>query len=168
MPISDYSDGKLQQLVNNYRLKNAIEGGPYTLAEALLEQRRRVPDGFGAHEVTNKIREFSQISGDGFVTYLQIWNAFRRDPWKANYSLKMVGNSLERVAHYCLLNNMPFFNILVVQKGTRSLADKAVQNIYNYYRELGVDVGLDPHAFIEREIERCRSFQNGELPTDPS
>ena len=134
----------------------------------LLQKLRHQRDVFGARDVAGKILEFSRGSEDGLVTYLQIWDAFRKDPWKGNYSLKMVGNSLKRVAYYCLLNNLPFLNILVVQKGTRNLADKAVQNIYKNYRELGVDVGIDPHAFIKREIERCRSFQNHKLPTEPS
>jgi hypothetical protein len=158
MPIGDYSKEKPQQLIDNYRRKDVTEGGPYTLAEARLEQMRRTPSRFDGPNVFRKIVEFSRSSTDQTVTYLQIWDAFSEEPWKANYSIKLVGAALERVAYYCFMNNLPFFNILVVRKSRGKLGESAIKNIYTYYRELGVDVGLDPDAFISREMERCRAY----------
>jgi hypothetical protein len=72
----------------------------YTLAEALVEQKRRVPDTFGARMVAIKILKVSRSSEDGLVTYLQIWNAFRTAPWKVAKQVKGVlkAETLEAVA----------------------------------------------------------------------
>jgi hypothetical protein len=154
MPISDLTDHQLDRFEANYRQKNKTEGGIYSLSEIMLEKRRRKPSEFGVREVAAKIIELAAASEDGLVTYSDLWSAFRGDPWTGHKSLKIISNSLDRVIYYCVTNRLPILTVLVVQKHTRALSRKAVEGIYESCRDLGVDVGLDPTAFVEQEIKR--------------
>jgi len=56
--------------------------------------------------------------------------------------------------------------VLVVRSSNRKLSSKAVENIFRECRELGVDVGLDPKAFVDKQIELSRAVVNDQLPDD--
>jgi len=165
MPISALSDKQLDQLEANYRRANKTQGGTYSLSEVLLEKNRRRPNPFGVREVAAKIVELARLSDDGFVTYGDIWKAFRPDvPWEGHKTLRIVADSLCSVIHYCVTNRLPVLTVLVVRGSNRSLSKQAVENIFRVSRELGLDVGLDPKAFVDGQIELSRAVVIDRLP----
>lgn len=167
MAVTDLTNPQLAAFIANYRKAGMTTGGKYTLAELLLEERRRSPSAFTPVEVARRIMAGAKASDDGRVTYLEIWQAFRPgEEWKGNASVKIVGGSLGRVVEYCIRNGLPIFSVLVVPTGTRKLTDQAIQNIYNECRELGVDTGIDAEAFIRREEARALAFVAQDLPRD--
>jgi hypothetical protein len=167
MPISDLSDEELDRFEANYRRENRMEGGKYSLSEILLEKKRRNPSPFGVREVAGKIIELGGASDDGLVTYGDIWNAFRpNSPWEGHKTLRIVANTLGRVIYYCVTNRLPILTVLVVRSNNRRLSSQAIENICRECRELGVDVGPDPMAFVENQIELSRNFVIDQLPPD--
>jgi hypothetical protein len=167
MPISDLSNKELDRFEASYRRANRTEGGKYSLSEILLEKRRRKPSEFGVREVAAKIIELAALSADGLVTYGDIWNAFRPGmPWEGHKTLRIVADSLYRVIHYCVTNKLPILTVLVVRGSNRRLTSEAIENIFNECRELGIDVGLDPKAFVDRQVKLSRAVVLDTLPTD--
>jgi hypothetical protein len=167
MPISDFSDAELDSFEVNYRKAGKTEGGKYSLHEVLLEKLRRKPNPFGVREVATKIIELARNSNDGLLTYGDIWTVFRPNtPWEGHKTLRIVADSLGRVVHYCVMNNLPILTVLVVRADNRKLSSKAIGNIYNECRELGVNVGLDPNAFVHSQISLSRAFSINQLPID--
>lgn len=166
-PITELSANELAANIINYRKAGLTTGGNYTLAELLLEQRRRTPSEFPHVALARWIVEHAKTTPDHHVTYLEIWQAFTSDlPWKANDSRRKVGNSLGRVIEYCVRHDLPILSVLVVPGGTRRLTPAAVQNIFNECRELGVNTGSDAAAFISREETRALEFLASDLPDD--
>ena len=167
MPISDLSDKELDQFEANYRRTKKTEGGKYSLSEILLERNRRKPSPFGVREVAAKIIELAAASKDGLVTYGELWNAFSpNSPWEGHKNLRIVANSLYRVIYYCVTNRLPIITVLVVRANNRKLSDEAIANIYMECKELGVDVGLDPNAFVDNQIKLSRSVVVDGLPKE--
>jgi hypothetical protein len=165
MLISDLTDHQLDVLEANYRRAKKTEGGKYSLSDVLLEKKRRKPSAFGVRELAAKIIEMVRLSHDGFVTYLEIWKAFRPDvPWEGHKSLRLMSDSLDRVIHYCVTNRLPILTVLVVRTDTRTLTREAVEGICNSCRELGVDVGLDPKEFVDKQMELSRAVSVESLP----
>lgn len=165
MAITDMTDNQLDVFEANYRKEKKTVGGKYSLSEILLEKKRRKPSEFGTREVAAKIIELANKSSDGLCTYGSIWSAFRPDaPWEGHKTLRIVADSLGRVIYYCVINKLPILTTLVVQAGTRRLSPGAIRNIYNECRDLGVDVGLEPEAFVSDQVRLSRSFVINELP----
>lgn len=164
--ISDYTDQELENFKKAYLKAKKIEGGKFSLTEIELEMARRLPNPFGVRQLAAKIKELGSISNDGLVTYGQIWKEFRPGiPWKANYSRRVVGQALGTVIYYCIKKQIPILSTLVVAGGKRELTDQAVQNIYDECKKYGVDVGLNPRAFVVKEQKRAREFPIERLPS---
>lgn len=167
MPIIDLTTEQLENLARNYRAKGLTEGGIFSLAEVLLELKRRKPIPFGVREVAAKIVELAQASHDGLVTYGEIWHAFRpNDPWQGHRNLRIVSDSLDRVVEYCVRNRLPILTVLVVQAANRELSSQAVTRICEECRDLGLTVGLDQNAFIGEQMQRSREIVINRLPSD--
>ncbi|MEY9424933.1 hypothetical protein ABH975_000248 [Bradyrhizobium ottawaense] len=167
MEIQQLTDEQLETIEQNYRRKNLATGGKFSLREVMLEKLRWKPNPFGTREVAAKIIELSRQSADGHCTYRDIWSAFRPDtPWLGNNTQAIVANSLGRVVQYCIINRLPILTTLVVQTGTRSLSEKAVLNIYNDCREMGVEVGGNPQAFVSEQAMLSRQVVVTNLPPD--
>jgi hypothetical protein len=165
MPISDLTDQQLDNLESNYRTAKKTDGGIYSLAEVLLEKKRRRPTPFRVREVAVKIIELARGSKDGLVTYGEIWNTFSPNtPWQGHKNLRIVADSLARVIEYCVTNKLPILTVLVVQTGNRKLSAQAIKNIYQECKELGVDVGLDPKEFVDSQIRLSREVVIDQLP----
>lgn len=163
--ISEYTREELDRFEVRYRERGLVEGGVFSLREILLEKLRRNPNPFGTREVAAKIVELARESEDGLCTYGQIWSAFRPNtPWAGNNSQSVVAFALGRVVHYCVINKLPILTTLVVQTGTRRLSDKAIGNIYNDCRELGLDVGLNPEGFVREQARLARRLALHDLP----
>jgi hypothetical protein len=147
--------------------RSKTEGGNYSLSEVLLEKKRRTPTNFGVRETAAKIVELSAASSDGLITYGDLWNASRpHTPWQGNKTQKLVSNALARVIHYCVVNRLPIITVRVVNAQNRKLSSKAIQNIYEECKDLGVDVGLDPRGFVDRQFELSRALVADQLPSD--
>lgn len=167
MAVTDLRTPQLTAFIANYRKAGKTSGGKYSLAELLLEERRRSPSAFPHVEVARHILTGAKASDDGRVTYLEIWQAFRPgEEWKGNASVKVVGGSLGKVVEYCVRHGLPIFSVLVVPTGTRKLTNQAILNIYHECKELGVDTGNDAQAFIRREETRALAFLAHDLPGD--
>jgi len=165
MPIADLTDDQLDNMESNYRGAKKTEGGIYSLSEVLLEKLRRNPSPFGVVEVARKIVELASISKDGLVTYGDLWKHFRpTTPWQANHSRRMVAHSLGRVIYYCVTNGLPLLTVLVVRGDSRRLSKQAIQNIYDEAKALGVNVGLDPKAFVDNQLVLARTVKLETLP----
>jgi hypothetical protein len=166
MPISDLSDKQLDIFEGAYRKAGKIVGGKYSLSEILLEKKRRRPSVFGVREVAAKIIELATESSDGLVTYGDLWKAFcPNTPWEGHKTLRVVADSLGRVIHYCIINNLPILTVLVVQASNRKLSDDAIRNIATECRELGLQVGPDPGAFVDHQKTLARSVIVEQLPS---
>src|SRR4051812_27978326 len=125
--VQEFSNSQLETFIGNYRKHKKSEGGKYTLAELLLEQRRRTPSQLGTREVAGKIVDLSKHSADNLLTYGELWQSVRPGhPWKGNATQKIVSNSLYRVIGYCVANELPILTVVVVQGGNRQLSQKAV------------------------------------------
>ncbi|WP_300974480.1 hypothetical protein [Sphingomonas sp. LHG3406-1] len=168
MPIESLKDSQISHVIRRYRERGLSEGGTFTLAELLMEQRRRLKSDLPTVGLAAKIVELARSSNDGLVTYKELWEAFRPgEQWVGNKSQQIMGNALARVVEYCVRHNLPVLTVLVVQSGSRKLDPKAVANIYNDARELGVDTGPDMEAFIARERVRAREVSSEKLPSEP-
>jgi hypothetical protein len=95
MAISDLTDKQIASVIKRYRESSKTEGGPYSLADLLLEQKRRSPSEFPVVETAKAIIKMSKASHDGLVTYLDLWNEFRPGvPWKGQGSQRTMANAL--------------------------------------------------------------------------
>jgi hypothetical protein len=167
MSVTDLSDEELERVKKRYLAAHKQEGGPFTLRDVLLEQLRRKPSAFGVVETARKIIELAAQSRDGFVAYGDLWKAFCPGvQWKANYSRRVVADALYRVIYYCVRNKLPILTVLVVKGDTRSLSEQAIHNIYDECKVLGVDVGLNPLEFVERESVCARGLVGTNLSDD--
>ncbi|QQS14071.1 MAG: hypothetical protein IPK81_07780 [Rhodospirillales bacterium] len=167
MPISDLTDDQLENLHNNYRRMDRTGGGKYSLAEVLLERRRRLPSPFDTREVAQRIIELSKKSEDNLLTYGQLWASFRPNtPWQGRHSQQVMSNTLERVISYCIRNELPILTVLVVQSAARQLSPEAVARICRECTELGVDTGVDALSFINDQIDRSKRLVVENLPTE--
>ena len=167
MGIESLTDRQVSLMISRYEERELIEGGRYSLAELKMEQLRRVQSPLPYVEVARTIVELATKSDDGLITYRDIWDAFRPgEPWRWPVSNNTVNPSLQRVVEYCVRNSLPILTVLVVQEGKRKLSPEAVQNIFNEARALGVDVGHDAVAFIDRERGRARNVVAANLPDD--
>jgi hypothetical protein len=167
MLIAGLTDEQLEVFVENYRNRDAIVGGKFSLGEVLLEQIRRKPTEFPPREMAEKIIELVQNSEDGVCTYGELWSEFRpADRWEGNKTQKKVTNGLAHVIRYCRSHNLPILSTLVVKAGKRQLEPKAVRNIYEFCRDLGLDVGLDPEGFVTKQAELARALCINDLPIE--
>lgn len=165
MTIADLSAKELDNLEANYIRLGKTTGGKYSLHEARLEKLRRQPNPFGTRESFIKIIELAKDSTDGKLTYGDLWSAFRPDEkWKGQGTATIVKQALGRVAVYCVDHGLPIVTVLVVHSGNRELSAKAKENIFNAARDLGVDVGVDPEAFVERQIVGAMRISTDDLP----
>ena len=167
MPISNLSDADLSAFAENYRRAGKTEGGKYTLIEILMEERRRLPSFQSPRTITQRIVELAKISPDKRVSYGELWSSFNPDlKWEGHKTQKIVRDALARVIHYCVEKHLPIVTVLVVRQGPRTLTADAIQNIYDECKALGVDVGLDPVAFVTTETDRSQRLASGDLPAE--
>lgn len=165
MAIADLSAKELENLEANYMRLGKTTGGKYSLQEVRLEKLRRQPNPFGTREAFIKIIELAKGSPDGRLTYGDFWSAFRPDEkWKGQGTATIVKQALGRVAAYCVDHNLPIVTTLVVHSANRELSAKAKENIFNAARDLGVDVGADPTAFIDKQVAGAMAITVRDLP----
>lgn len=167
MTIEDLNPDQIASIIRRYRERGLTEGGNWSLADLLMEQRRRIKSDLPPVEVARKIIEQASASTDGLTTYKDIWSAFRPgEDWIGNKSQQIVANGLARVVEYCVRNGLPILTVLVVQSGGRKLDPKAIANIYNDARELGLPVTGDMQAFIDDQREKARAVVASQLPDE--
>lgn len=156
--LAKISDSALKDLIARMREAQDTSKAPYTLAQLLMEEGRRTRVGaFPTIEAAQKVLELAQSSPDGLTTYKEVYHAFRPDAeWKGNAPQNEVTNALGRVGVFCIANGLPLISTLVVNSGTRDLTEDARNNLYNFARERGVDVGSDRDTFIAHHQERAR------------
>ena len=87
-------------------------------------------------------------------------------PWEGHKNLRIVADSLFRVIRYCVMHQLPILTVLVVRGSNRRLSAQAIENIYQECRELGVDVGPDPKAFVDSQIKLSREVIVAQLPSE--
>lgn len=165
MTIANLTAKELNNLEANYVRLGMTTGGKYSLHEARLEKLRRQPNPFGTRESFIKIIELAKGSTDGKLTYGDLWAAFRpNEKWRGQGTATIVKQALGRVAAYCVDHGLPIVTVLVVHSANRELSTKAKENIFNAARDLGVDVGADPEAFVEQQIVGAMRISPDDLP----
>lgn len=158
-PISLLTGEQLDNLENNYRRKNKIAGGRWSLSEVLQEKQRHLADENDGESVFRFILANSRRSPDLRTTYADIHRAIRPNKrWTGNSSQRLVNRVLHGVIQYCVANNHPIVTSLVVQTETRQLAQDAIENIYETCRALGCDVGPSAYNFVARQIASSRQL----------
>ena len=164
-PVEKLSDSELKAIEENYRKKEAVEGGPYPLSIVLLERLRRRPCELNPRLVSEFIINQSKKELDQLITYGQIWDHFLPDQkWTGHKSLKLISDVLYKIVYLCVINNVSIITTLVVQANIRTLSDEAIQNIYHTAKELGVSVGSDPCAFVENHRRNSLVLNSEDLP----
>lgn len=167
MSVSGLSDKQLEAFIANYRRQEKVTGGKFSLHELLLEQRRRIKSPFPPREVAKAIVELAQASGDGLVSYKQVWEVFRPGAvWIGNAPRAEMAKALAQVIAYCVDNDLPLLSTLVVRAGQRSQSKDAIANICNEARSLGLGVGPDPAAFVLGQQQEARALAVDRLPAD--
>ena len=167
MELSSWGDDKIERMIANYREKGVTEGGVVSLAELLVAQRRRIKSEIDTVALAKAIVTNAKAAADGLTTYKDLWTQFRPgESWVGNKSQQIMGKALSRVVGYCVDHRLPILTVLVVQSGSRTLDPKAVANIVNDARDLGVEVGPEPEKFIERQRELARAVADDALPDD--
>lgn len=165
--LSEYSPRELQSFIRKYEDAGLLEGGVYTLAELKLELLRRNPSPKSPREIFQFIVEHTGKHPAGNVTYGEVWSFLFPDAeWQGNHSGKTVGNALGTVIAYSVRHGLPIVSTLVVRSGSRRLSTQAIQNIYNEAKLYGVEVGLSPKEFVDREAQRSKSVDLTDLPND--
>jgi hypothetical protein len=76
MGIESLKDSQIADNIRRYREAEVATGGHFTLADLLLEQRRRTPAPFPAGEVAKRILEIAALSRDRRASYLDLWTSF--------------------------------------------------------------------------------------------
>lgn len=167
MNITTLKDSQIKDNIRRYREQNKETGGFYSLAQLLQEQHRRSKRGrFPTHETAQHIIRLSAASPDGLTTYGAIWSAFRPDePWGLA-SRSEVTNALERVGYYCVRHGLPLIITLVVNGSKNELTPQAKDNIYNAWRERGLQSATDRDSFIEAQQKASRQLALEALPTE--
>jgi hypothetical protein len=163
--IEDLSPDELKRFIANYKREGKTDGGIYPLSDLLIEQLRRSDTPRSPKDVLRFVVESASASEDGKTTYHDVWRFLHPDtPWKGNHSIKVVGSTLGAVIAYSVRNGLPIVSTWVVQSGTRKLADRAIQNIYDECKSYGLDVGLVPAEFVARETKRAKQISLTSLP----
>ena len=149
MSVQNLTAEELKNMAANYRRAGKEVGGKYSLAEILLEQRRRDAGSVDVSKVFDIVCRQSAASADGLTTYGEVWSElFPETPWKGNHSQTVMGRALGGVLAHCINNGLPIVSVLVVNQGDRELTPKAVRNIYDECKSLGAEVGLIPDHFV--------------------
>ncbi len=71
---------------------------------------------------------------------------------------------LGHVLAYCHQNRLPMLTVLVVTRSERTLTDAAVDNICEDCLEMGIEVGPDRRAFVERQASESLKVVAAHLP----
>jgi hypothetical protein len=165
--IEAWDDRKIAQMIANYRRNGVSEGGVVPLSDLLVERLRRTKSDIDTVALAKAIVANAAVSTDGLTTYKELWTEFRPgEEWVGNKSQQIMGNALSRVVSYCVRHRLPILTVLVVQSGTRALDPKAITNIANDSRELGLDVGPDPSAFVDRQRDLAREVVVEAMPEE--
>lgn len=156
MSIQNLSDEELVNFMQNYRNAGKTEGGKYSLTELYAEELRRKGKSYSGEDVVKKILELSKMSGDGLVTYKQVWSSFCPDrEWKGNSTQNEVANMLFSAIYYCASlkeKSFPIVTSLVVRQTSRKADKAAKQNIFDTARNCGIDTGHDVEAFYKAQM----------------
>lgn len=167
MDIKDRDDKEIQNFIANYREAGKTEGGIYSLEELLLEDLRRRGGTYSGREVTEKVLSLAKNSSDGRTTYGELWERlYPEEKWTGQNNIKTIGKNLNSAIYYCVTNGLPVVSVLVVPATARKLTDKAVSNIYETCKELGVDTGPVQADFIQRQTEKALKLIVSDLPSE--
>lgn len=158
MGIGGLSDPEIVTNIRNYRKAGKEVGGKYSLAELLLEQRRRIPSPFPPCDVAKAIVELASQSPDGLVTYKELWHCFEPElSWQGHASQGKLGKALGRVIALCVDEGWPILTTLVVRTDNRKHSAKAIENIYDEAKALNLEVGLVPMKFVADQQSKSRN-----------
>lgn len=168
MSIEGISVDRLRDMERRYVERGLTTGGPYSLFEIRVELRRRLPSDFDVREVARKIIELARASPTQLTTYKAVWDSLLPGrPWKGNHSQQMMANAFGKVIAYCHRHQLPALTVLVVNGSKGTLTAKAILNIANECRELGMNTEPNDRAFVERQAEEARAIALDGLPVEP-
>jgi hypothetical protein len=168
LSIEDISIDRLRDMERRYVERGVTTGGPHSLYEIRIELRRRLPSDFDVRKVASTIIELARASPTQLTTYKAVWDALLPGRvWKGNHSQQILANAFGKVIAYCHRHQLPVLTALVVNGSMGTLTDKAVFNIANECRELGMNTEPNDRAFVERQAEEARAIALNALPAEP-
>lgn len=157
--IREVPDDGLQAAIDRYRERKLTTGGPFTLAELLLEQKRRSKSDFNGRVVVEAIIKAARASESGTLTYGHLHEQlYPGRSWEGNHSQNLMTRALDKAVHYCAEGKLPILTVLVVRANDKGLSEQAIQNIYNECREIGLEVGLEPAKFVAEQIAMSKDW----------
>ncbi len=160
--IREVPDDGLDAAIKRYRERGLTVGGPFSLAELLLEQKRRSKSEFDGRTVVEAIINAARGSESCYTTYRELQEQlYPGESWKGNYSRSLMMQALDKAIHYCVGTKLPILSVLVVRSDDRKLSEQAIQNIYNECKEMGLDVGLEPEKFVSEQIALSKEWVRG-------
>jgi hypothetical protein len=130
------------------------------------EIQRRKPRDFDPREVVRIILEQTRASVDGLTTYGEVWHAMTGgQPWKGNATQSKMGRELAHALAYCHQSGLPIVTVLVVGQSKRTLSDEAIDRICEECAELGLEIGPDRRAFVEKHARESKNVALADLPS---
>jgi len=160
-PIEDCTDKELEALRNNYHNKGKTEGGPYTLPEVNRELLNRRASDMDGKTISEAIVKLATQNENGFTSYGELFKEIHKKDFLGNNSQRIISADLDRAIHYCISENWPIVTTLVINQSENDLTPKAIENIYDSCRELGLEnMPLSKEEFIRSEQERSRQLLN--------
>ena len=158
-PISQLTDDQLNNLEFNYRRKNKVTGGKWSLAEVLHEKELRRADENDPESIVRVIVANCRRSIDGQMTYDSLWRSLRSNQkFTGHYSQRIVMRALDNVIKYCAANSLPQFCCLVVQTKNRQLTQNAIENIKKSCSAAGCHVSPTADQYVIRQAALARRF----------
>lgn len=164
MAMKGFSPDQLTALERSL-LEGQAKGVRFSLADVRSEMRRRQKHRFDPREVASTILAQTASSEDGRTTYGELWKSLTGgQPWKGNSPRTIMARELGHVLAYCHQNGLPMLTVLVVTQSERALTDAAINNICDECLEMGIDVGPDRRAFVERQATESLRVVAARLP----
>lgn len=75
-----------------------------------------------------------------------------------------MARELGHVLAYCHQNGLPMLTVLVVAQSERTLTEAAIDNICAECLEMGIDVGPNRRAFVEKQAGESLKVVAANLP----
>ena len=129
------------------------------LQQIRIELFRRKVGGIDGMDVVRQICRLCVKSYRDHITYATLSRAlWPRQTFEGHGEGSRIKQALDAAMLFCVENDLPLMNTLVVSRVDHKLSKRDVQTIHETARHLCVDVGSDPDSYIREETEAARDI----------
>ncbi len=153
--LAEWNDTEIRTLIKRYEERQSTSGGLYTLAELRLEHVRRVRAPHEPKQFAACILTLAAASSKRRVTYGALFEHLNGRSPNGQGDIKTITTSLERLGACCHDHGLPIISTLVVNKATGKMTAEAVQNVWNYLRQIDPTMPDDPGTFVAEQAVRA-------------